>query len=619
MISAKFEPKLLLPAPGTQPDTYDCSKGMTPPNDFIVSRTVDGSVASHYGNLSWDWTAYDTGRRSSWLNFRFWKDDKEKLNQSRVRLVDEMHWLLFLLIWKREGLPLSYQSLCNYLTNLRRIAVYCESHSCSISDVLTDHVRVIDFLNNAGNVNFNSLSALLSLLRKLGSDETGLRDPCPRSITELQRRVQTYAESTKQHSPIPTRIYSELIARLKSELDAFERVADPFLSLFAECAYDPLTGRTKASQAGIARRLGLKEWAYRPEFPELLHKYGLEEYFFQNGRSLCLAEMTRVIWEIQHAARLTIHVFSGMRDDEVRYLPFHCKETSSSSGKKHYLIVGRTRKLNNGRYKRVRWVTNREGFRAIEIVQRIAIVIFRVHGKRPEKGSSQINAYPLFVSPAHLAFSGKAYPAVNDTFWPIRAKLGSATHLLTRLLPSIEANDIRELEQIDPHRAWSAEKKYQIGQRWPLTTHQLRRSLALYAQRSGLVSLPSLRRQLQHITQEMAQYYAKGAAFAKKLVGGDEEHFANEWQRTQPVSSAISYLVNVIYSEDKLFGGHGNYVEHRLRRSVFVVDREAIMLRFKRGELAYTENVLDEAATRRNRLLLQHELFCTSAPLFPRG
>ena len=28
---------------------------------------------------------------------------------------------------------------------------------------------------------------------------------------------------------------------------------------------------------------------------------------------------------------------------------------------------------------------------------------------------------------------------------------------------------------------------------------------------------------------------------------------------------------------------------------------------------------LDEAATRRNRLLLHHELFCTFIPLMPRG
>ncbi len=75
-----------------------------------------------------------------------------------------------------------------------------------------------------------------------------------------------------------------------------------------------------------------------------------------------------------------------------------------------------------------------------------------------------------------------------------------------RLFPIIEEEDIKELEDIDPFRAWHTEPEFAIGKRWPLTTHQLRRSLAVYANASGLVRLSSLRRQLQHITREMSLY-----------------------------------------------------------------------------------------------------------------
>jgi hypothetical protein len=75
--------------------------------------------------------------------------------------------------------------------------------------------------------------------------------------------------------------------------------------------------------------------------------------------------------------------------------------------------------------------------------------------------------------------------------------------LRQRTFPTITQEDIVELKLIDPHRAWEAEPDFAVGAGWPFTRHQLRRTLALYAQRSGLVSLPSLKRQLQHITQEM--------------------------------------------------------------------------------------------------------------------
>lgn len=115
-----------------------------------------------------------------------------------------------------------------------------------------------------------------------------------------------------------------------------------------------------------------------------------------------------------------------------------------------------------------------------------------------------------------------------------------------------------------------------------------------YAQRTGLVSLPSLRRQLKHITNEMSMYYAKGSSYANNLITQEKDHFGKEWQETQPVSSALSYIANVLLSEDKLVGGHANWVEHTLKNSntVIMETREETIKRFKRGEIAYKETLL---------------------------
>jgi hypothetical protein len=110
--------------------------------------------------------------------------------------------------------------------------------------------------------------------------------------------------------------------------------------------------------------------------------------------------------------------------------------------------------------------------------------------------------------------------------------------------------------------------------------------------------LPSLRRQLQHITEEMSRYYARGSAFAKELIGDNKYHFGCDWQDAQPVSAAMSYLKNVLLTDEVLFGAHGNWVEKRLRDQddTVIIDRETTLRRFKKGELAYRETSLGGCA-----------------------
>ena len=110
---------------------------------------------------------------------------------------------------------------------------------------------------------------------------------------------------------------------------------------------------------------------------------------------------------------------------------------------------------------------------------------------------------------------------------------------------------------------------------------------------------PSLRRQLQHVTEEMSRYYARGSACAKNLIGEYKHHFGREWQEAQPVSAAMSYLYNVLLTDEVLFGAHGNWVENRFRSAdhTVSVDRRRLCCRFKKGELAYRETSLGGCAS----------------------
>lgn len=64
-----------------------------------------------------------------------------------------------------------------------------------------------------------------------------------------------------------------------------------------------------------------------------------------------------VMARIEVVAPLVIHVFTGMRDEEVSALQYSCPQTTRRGGKDHFVLVEYTTKLNHGRAKTVRCVT----------------------------------------------------------------------------------------------------------------------------------------------------------------------------------------------------------------------------------------------------------------------
>jgi hypothetical protein len=174
----------------------------------------------------------------------------------------------------------------------------------------------------------------------------------------------------------------------------------------------------------------------------------------------------------------------------------------------------------------------------------------------------------------------------------------------------ITQDDVAELKRIDPYRAWEAEAEFAVGARWPFTRHQLRRTLALYAHRSGLVTLPSLKRQLQHITAEMSLYYARGSAFAKSFLDFGKKHFAQEWADARGLSAYLAYASQLLFSDERLFGGHAAWVQSSSVQDspVSVFSRETTVAMFNRGELALQGNRIGRLRQCRDLQLLSAQL-----------
>jgi hypothetical protein len=590
-VSIIFEPKLDVSEGLYAPDSYDDATGVLPSDNFIVSRDRNGSPASVFGDLAWNYSAYTPEGRTFRLNFSFWGNVPGTEAQERLSRTTRV--ALFALIWFRDGTPLSVGTLSNYLSVLNTVAVYADAQHWELGSVLGNHKALIQFVTTqCSGWMAETLSSLLPLLARVGPKHLGFAVVSDKYIQVLKKRNKAYRASIKQHSPIPTRIYSGFIVALQAELAAWQSVAEEMLALAGKCGADHRFGRSTDQQQARDKSMNVRN-GFLPTFAQAATPACID-YIQAKNRLPNVRSLSFVITELQIIAKLLIHTFTGMRDEEASSLPYHCLASTVSNGKTHYIVKGWTTKFNNGLPKRTQWVTNLAGANAILAAQAIADVIYAIYNVVPADTVKRLTDHPLFVSVGYLNFAATPMAPVDNRFMHGKLHLTESGTLRDTLFAVIEDADLRELEQIDPHRAWRAEDKFQVGQRWHFTTHQLRRSLALYAQRSGLVSLPSLRRQLQHITEEMSRYYANGSAFAKDFIGDDKTHFGLEWRATEPESAAVSYILNVLLSNDKLFGGHVNWVEHRLKGpdGIILVDRELTMKRFKKGELAYKETLI---------------------------
>lgn len=570
------EAKIELPANSCAPDTFNLGNTCLPSSNFVVSRLKDGTALSTYGDLVWDFSIYNPDKKTDLLIFKYWENGE--ITYQREQLIAEMKHIFFLIIWMRNKTPLSNGTLRNYLSVVRAIAQYAEKESLTIKAIIGNQDLLLGFIrSNSSGWLIETLSSLLRLLVLVDTGESQLNISVvgKESFKLLYRINQQYRNTIKQHPPIPTRIYSNIISNLLEYLDDWEKVSEEHIDLVLECYQSRLLRKKIPNIKAEASK-------------------NLVAFVERQTENFSLKQLSAALTDVQRISKLIIQVFTGMRDEEAQTLPFNCVEKIVSNAQNHYVVKGRTTKYNHGKTHRTKWVTNHEGYRAVEAAQKIATAIYLTQGIKIEDELLDFsNNYPLYISCTYLGFTTKPPKSKHNQFSTAYLLL-NGPRKLKGIVPNIEEDDLYELEQLDPHRAWRAEEKFQIGSQWSLTTHQFRRSLALYAHRSGLVSLPSLRRQLQHITNEMTSYYAKGSAFAKDFINDDKKHFGLEWQDGQLESSSLSYIFNVLLSQDVLYGGHAHWVKHRLKDKdgVLLIGRKETMNRFKKGEISYKDTML---------------------------
>ncbi|MEM5343384.1 hypothetical protein [Paraburkholderia azotifigens] len=528
--------------------------------DHVVTRDDHGNPLSRYADDLWDFSSTSTARESRLRFFR--------VSEGSGSRVDS--------ILREQGKALVCQYLEGatirafptvYRLNLVRIKWCKFARECDreLFDVLCDPVTVKQYLTNLSSVDTWLSSSLIATLWK-GRSRFKVR-PQLTVLRNVVKEVSAGKPDTQQTPLIPSKVYTVVLGNLIAQMDAIEKALNIILPVFQTCR--ELEARLKGVDDKSRRTA---EW--RTVFAEYSEK--LAELGYVRGESGPVKGFVQgLLNRYQIVLMYVVAAFTGMRIGECLKLPTDDVISQASHlGRVHWLINGVTHKLHHGIKRETSWVTNEEGKRAIEIALRISDAVFEGAG-RPAGGRllfcSTENPCKLKASPQIVDAQGWVGPLV---------------------CPAITQDDLNELEIIRLDRDWALDG-IAVGNIWPLAFHQLRRSLAVYAHRSGMVSLPSLKAQLQHITEEMTLYYSSGFQDAANVVF-DEEHFSHEWTAARAESSYFGMALGLLLNNEELLGAGANWLmSERVQNSpVSVHSREHALELFKKGQIAFNETPL---------------------------
>ena len=581
------------------PDEYNLlNNQLSVPSTFVLSRMKSGETLSVYSDNVWDFSPY-LPKCHCRLNFDSWLENACENDFLFCQIRAEMKKISFALLYIKSGKSI-IKSIEQRHTVLRQFAAIAYRNGCTLTQLFGDASYIAKLNDIYAGVSYHTALRIKAFLTDcfVIQQQYPLVIPAFSTYQPIQHLAKLAAQLRLQSGKvgpqtklIPSRIYMALINILADQLNEFNQYAPALLQWFQRTQQDINFALMPVEFRRAKRAIS---------FTNARDLLGLTE-LFENHQIRKHANLTRYMTLIQGMAKLWIHLFTGMRDNEVNQLSYDCYQTVQSNEHLVHVLMGYTSKLHGGGNKSTYWITFEDiqiGVRAAQSIGEI-YALLNLHydlsnpaeyplfptlysQKHRNKNNQNIKNETDFVS----HFSGaptRTQANFNQYLGRISVSLGDGLRIIE--------SDLAELEAFDAFRNWRDEKDCQMGKYWNICTHQFRRSLAVYGARSGVIGLGALSVQYKHLTEAMTLYYRENSVFAPNILANDsQKEFIQELQYQRLVDSYVQFEEGVIHSSSRLLGGAGTYLQLQKDREQLLTvfpNRNAAIKRMKKGEIAY--------------------------------
>lgn len=544
----------------------------------VVSRSNDGQIRSRFLDDVWTLENYAYNVVDN-PNFEF-----SKLHQDCEHRIENVNTCKKILLMKmfapnlRTGKPLRLATVHSIQYVLTRISEYCAQRNLRVIDIFQCVNQFKDFQKGISPSESRNLIGIVRTLNKISVLDRGFHVD-GHILPTLKKPRDKTRRSSQQVPIIPSRILLLKYQQYHSYLDEFSKHHKNICKLLEQAAENPFYGRGYATSSKAKSLKNTKHNFQKISFADAVKENHLSELCEKYQWSM-VCNVTAFLTTVSHCAKNLIHLYTLMRNHEVKSISYDCLTPVKGWNNEALYIAGITTKVYSSRQPK-KWITTKAIIKPIDALRKISDIL-SPHVNNPEN-------YLLLSPSTHPASNAKA--SGNNIITNDELDLKLAPTLITE-------EDIEELEAIDPLRNWRGDRRFAIGTPWKITSHQFRRTMTVFCAQTGLITIPALKRLLGHLTKVMCLYYTQGCSAQNYTFKLLNPQLAKEFREAKAEADGAMFIREALQSTERLYGIKGSEIMN-LRSHPTWLSRAAseTIKMVKQGLVAYTESPLGGCAS----------------------
>ncbi|ELI0634373.1 integrase [Vibrio harveyi] len=537
-------------------------------NDFSslykipVTKNFSGATVSFFGDDEWDLTAYVDRKITNKYKITF-------SDISSQPLANEFKLICFIWIYTSAGQgrssPLKPTSLIALHSKLTQIYKYLDRLKLDSISNLSHPVLFYEFCNHIQALNYSFISAqhIFAALGKVQKSfkylPFSLELPTDQGSGELASEYCCPSKSrSDQFYAMPTSVMEKIYFWCIDFIEELHPHKELLSELASEMRLNYTMGKKlvdKKIDSGTWKWLNYDSPDYRIEvnkskpvpYKNIIESFlvgsPLEKYYLPTA-----SRIQGWFSKVLTACYILCAAFTGMRRNELYGLHSDSFKTRIFNGKTIYTLQSYHHKMTQGRGQLTEWVTSPVTGKAIELAEALT------RHMRVE----------LFSSPNPMKNHEASCLWITQSRKSEEPKLMYEGHLRYHFdLIAQEAGAIvnqqvlDEFKLINPNRnPLHADKKIQLGKVWRVTTHQFRRTYAVFVRRHNLCSLTAVKDQFKHLDIPTTDWYGEGST-AAELRGIEKDTELKELIKSVANEVIIDNVYRWFNSSERLYGKRG--------------------------------------------------------------
>lgn len=490
-------------------------------NEIVVSKDHFGAPASKFGDEYWDLSSYVDTKITNKKGIFFSEIASEYLS-IEMKLIC-FYWM-YVAGKPRTGPVIKTTTLISRHSKLNQVYKFLDSYSFKSIETLSHPLVFSEFCSYIQNQQYSVANCqhifiiVANLRRTTGVLPFAFVPPTDQTAKELAVEYSAKEKNkTDQFYAIPTRLMELIYGKALDIVENIYPHRELIHSLLTDLHDNYLLGKKEVDakiDSGQWQWLKKNDSAYRVEVNkfkpskdrEIIASYiqgtPLEKIVPTNG-----SRFKGWTTNVQTACYIVCAAFSGMRRSELYGLTADSFKKRIFNNKTYYFLQSQHHKMVQGRPQTREWITSPVAFEAIELAEALS---------RNMRSQLLQNGDPVRV---HISDCLWLNQSRKSTYPKVRFEGSMRTHFIKIAQEAgayITATDLEEFKLINPNcNPQHADVKIQLGMLWLLTSHQCRRTFAVFAKRHDLCSSVAIKQQYKHLDVPTSDWYGEGGLDSK--------------------------------------------------------------------------------------------------------